>query len=727
MNPNQQPLPTAGMFPIQGPTIPGQQQSQQGGNNALLDFLLPTGGAAVGGALGALVPGLGETGVSEVAGASGGQALGKFIENLITGKNPTQDVLSNAEQGALGGLTGIGVGKVLSPILGGIGGKLTGAADQLIGKPTQDIFNSVVQKDPWMLQNTGNLASTASDLGYMDQPMAQSLFQMPKDFSDINSQIKTSISNNNTPMPITNGINGNPSLLDNFQNQLQKSSYGAGNPEFDQSVNNTLQRMTNLSNNGVTDASTIYGEKQNMGNILSNTYDRQARGVALQPKEEVNLAYQQALKDTLDQYGSPEVRALNTKQNQMYDIAKAFGGAYQKQAGKAGAAPFSFRSLFPEEVGGVAANLMGANPLFGMGAAAAANVASRNPGFLQGAGGLASFLGKVAGNPVAQTVGGATGFNALQSVLSPSSVGGVSNLNPENAPNNNQDQTNNTQSSSPSFGGIVTQQGGNVNTNSNTSQNTFNIGGQNIPTITGYDGKTQLPAQLPPISSVQNTIPGQIYSPQQYESDINTISNDVQKNANNPIALQALSEERAAIDQKWALNQNIVNTYISENGLTPDNKAYMQEAAPVYSQMVTLHNLLQSQGGQNLFQAFLQSDPTVQKVLASQNPQYAVMFQMLNQAKLSQLRQAQGGAVRSYDLALSSLGAGQTAKANQAILEQSMGLFLKDYQQYAPLYGLSLQAQQPQQAPMQTQSQTPNAMQQTVPQLYQTLYSGGGQ
>lgn len=80
-----------------------------------LEKLLPTIGSVGGGILGALIPGLGETGIGEVGGSAAGGALGRHIENMLTGQ--TGGELGAAAEGGIGA----GVGGLLGKAVGGVG------------------------------------------------------------------------------------------------------------------------------------------------------------------------------------------------------------------------------------------------------------------------------------------------------------------------------------------------------------------------------------------------------------------------------------------------------------------------------------------------------------------------------------------------------------------------------------------------------------------------------
>ncbi len=642
--------------PLQPPD-PTQPQGLSGNPvlNNILQWGLPTAGAV----LGAAIPGFGETGISEAGGAAGGQ----YLADLLTGKNPGADVGLSAAGGALG--------PVLGKILGGVGGKALGISDQLLGKPTSDIFNSVVQKDPFMIQNTAKLTSAAKDLGYMDQPIGQSLAQMPKDFSAINDQITQAVSENNTAIPLTTGKNN---LLDNFTNQLDKSAYGPGDAGYDSSVNSILNKITSLGD-GSTDAQTIYQEKQAMGNILSNTFDRQAKGATLLPKEEANLAYFNALKDSLDQFGSPEVRALNSKQNQLYDIAKAFGTQYAKTAGK-NAPALTFNDMAGGFGGAELFHMLGLNPLGGAATGLALDKAVQSPLLMKILGSTLQGGAKISSSPLGIGAG-VVGAQALNNNLFPQ-VGQPTQGSPNTSSDNsrNQSQVN----SSPLIPGSISQSAQNSNPN-----------GQ----IQAFDGKTTFPSQLPDVSQISNTIPNQPYPQEQYQADIQKWTALAQANPyNQGIQTQAQAGIAQANDLK-SENDSYVNTYLQQNGLSSTQVQFVRSLPPLWSSMNDLRQLISTQGGRSLFQSVVNDNPAIQYIKArtDQTGQYGRMLQLMQTISEETARVNQGGPPSNFQTALNqAFSPGNNLQTNLANLDQAQEQMLNQYEQYLPLYGLSLSA-----------------------------------
>lgn len=99
--------------------------AQTGSSPNFLERLLPTAGGVVGGILGDLLPGGPITGI---AGAGAGDALGKSLEDKLTGQGGGNGVLGAAVSGGVGQ----GVGSALSGLAGAALGKVTGALGNVV-------------------------------------------------------------------------------------------------------------------------------------------------------------------------------------------------------------------------------------------------------------------------------------------------------------------------------------------------------------------------------------------------------------------------------------------------------------------------------------------------------------------------------------------------------------------------------------------------------------------
>lgn len=184
-----------------GPTAPAQPQ----GN--FLERLLPTAGGILGGIGGALIPGLGETGVGEIGGASLGSALGQKLQNSLTGsKNST---LGAGAEGALGQLTGMGIGKAVGGVLGGIGKATAPAIETAEQTNAKQLNNYLSSFDPLTKYQTGvdtrinnkilTTGKTMQDLGVNGTPEA---FQQAGDIitKHIDPRLKSALGTDALPV-----------------------------------------------------------------------------------------------------------------------------------------------------------------------------------------------------------------------------------------------------------------------------------------------------------------------------------------------------------------------------------------------------------------------------------------------------------------------------------------------------------------------------------------------
>lgn len=101
--------------PTVRPTAAPAKSSGPGGLRGFLIDQLPTIGGALGGVAGAFVPGLGETGVSEIAGAGLGSGLGEHVRQWLLGENKGnvgEQLKNDAIQGGIGAALG-GAGRLI--------------------------------------------------------------------------------------------------------------------------------------------------------------------------------------------------------------------------------------------------------------------------------------------------------------------------------------------------------------------------------------------------------------------------------------------------------------------------------------------------------------------------------------------------------------------------------------------------------------------------------------
>jgi hypothetical protein len=194
------------------------------GGNGLLQFLLPTGGAIAGGALGALVPGFGETGASEIGGAGIGGGAGKWLADLLTGQKPGWDV---PVTGGLTAVAGLG-GKLLGGALGDAAPAVTDVAGGAGAATTEEAIasntgNPVV---PDVIKSLTTLGKQGGQKGAAAEMEAAAAKGADMNWEDISSQAQKAVENRSPqvqkamnsllveqqPTPSTIGSNYGPTI-----------------------------------------------------------------------------------------------------------------------------------------------------------------------------------------------------------------------------------------------------------------------------------------------------------------------------------------------------------------------------------------------------------------------------------------------------------------------------------------------------------------------------------
>jgi hypothetical protein len=160
--------------------VSGQTPAQPQGN--WLEKLLPTIGGIGGGVLGALIPGLGETGISEVGGASAGSALGQKFENMLTGSKGS--TLGAGVLGGVGTLGGMGLGRVI----GQVAKDAVPATEQAAGiaaKPATGIVGMMSRRGAAAQGATDQLGETQNLVNEFGGAMPSGNEQATRAFGDV--------------------------------------------------------------------------------------------------------------------------------------------------------------------------------------------------------------------------------------------------------------------------------------------------------------------------------------------------------------------------------------------------------------------------------------------------------------------------------------------------------------------------------------------------------------
>lgn len=155
---------------LDGTSVPVPPPVQTPPQGNWLERLLPTAGSVLGGIAGAFIPGLGETGVGEVGGATAGSALGQQLENALTGSKGSTAV--SALEGGLGQVAGMGIAKGIGAASGALGKVATKGAtaadDAAYTAPFKGIENTAVAKQ----NDLNGTAQLMQSLGVEGTPQA---------------------------------------------------------------------------------------------------------------------------------------------------------------------------------------------------------------------------------------------------------------------------------------------------------------------------------------------------------------------------------------------------------------------------------------------------------------------------------------------------------------------------------------------------------------------------
>lgn len=203
------------------------------------------------------------------------------------------------------------------------------AIEELGSNMRKEVLNPQVKADPFYAENVKALQAVQKKLKLSGSAEVQ-LDQLPGLFKKTQTEIKTQLAKSKSP---EKGV-----LSSNFDTEVAGANYNIANPEFAKAIK--VQRKV-LSTVEGKPASVLYEQLGKLRGQLKSTFTKVDRGTTLTPAEEAKLASFNAIKSTIDTV-SPEVRALNTLENQMYTISKGLvksakkGGIAVPGVGKVG-------------------------------------------------------------------------------------------------------------------------------------------------------------------------------------------------------------------------------------------------------------------------------------------------------------------------------------------------------------------------------------------------------
>ena len=682
----------------------------QNPNNNFLDFALPTAGAVLGGIGGAAIPGLGETGISEVGGASLGQGAGRALANILEGKDVSQGVLANAAGGAIGGGLGVAGGAILGKILGGVGENLVTGGLNLTKSQLAKYALAFSTKDG--AESVGQLLKDTNLIGANPETLDNGINALEKTYG--------SIAKSDTPINPDTFLDNASNAVETLRNQAPGSAKKMATSIEQELQDNVLPKLSDPANPPtMADIQALKSEYDGQTTNTQFNADPQQFGV----NRAVGQILRKTLNDSADEAGlttadGQPLSKLGTQIMKLKDVSDLAS----KRVGAGGAAnPFSLTNILLGGSGALLAPILGQSAitgaLLGPGARMIAAAAEANPAIAgplsAGATNIAGALSSVLGKGVAAGAG-AGGLSALMSTL----TGGGETP----SANNNNNAQNNQSNQIPSFlggtspTGNVAQTGANVNLSPQQTALTQQIQANQPAQIPSFDGKTMFPAALPSVATFQNTIPGQPYSQDQQMTDLNKLDQFLKDNPTNPLAYQYADALRAQISGKKQINDDYLDKYVSQNGLDPSAKAFMQTAPTDYQNLNTLRTLISQNGASDILQAYLNGNDAylTAKERADPTGNVGLMVNMMGQLHLRAARAGTGGAAPSpFDQALmQTFSPGQTTAENLRNLDHVQSILLQQWAQYAPVYGLS-----PQAAPLSGNSTIDNILQAgTTPQ-----------
>lgn len=191
------------------------------------------------------------------------------------------------------------------------------AIEKLGSNMRKEVLNPQVKADPFYSENVKALQAVQKKLGLKGSAEVQ-LDQLPGLFKKTQTEIRTQLAKSKSP---EKGV-----LSSNFDSEVAGANYNIANKEFAKAID--IQRQV-LSTVEGKPASALYDQLNKLRGQLKSTFTKVDRGTTLTPAEEAKLASFNAIKSTIDTV-SPEVRALNTLENQMYTISKGLAKSAKK-------------------------------------------------------------------------------------------------------------------------------------------------------------------------------------------------------------------------------------------------------------------------------------------------------------------------------------------------------------------------------------------------------------
>jgi hypothetical protein len=187
--------------------------------------------------------------------------------------------------------------------------KEIGALEKVGTKMRRDVLNPKTEVSPFASEQAASLQKIQEKLGLKGSAKAQ-LEQLPELFRKTSEEVQTALKKAKNPKKGT--------LSEQFLKEVDEANYNIDDPQFSKAVENEINILGKLDGKSAIEQ---YKMLEKYRSLLKSTRKKIDRGNTILPKEEARLAAFNALKSSIDEI-SPDIRALNTLQNQMYNLSE---------------------------------------------------------------------------------------------------------------------------------------------------------------------------------------------------------------------------------------------------------------------------------------------------------------------------------------------------------------------------------------------------------------------
>lgn len=639
MNPQDQ-MPG---IPIQGPQdlIDAQNARKQGGG---FSDWLPTIGMVGGGLIGG-VPGA-------IIGGAGGEALKEGLSG--------QD-LNPVNIAVQGGIGGIGEG-VVGPLLGKAGDFLLSKGGGALGDYGSNLVTKGLNLTPKM---EGDVAKAMGEKSLPEFLTKRGLhganYEKIAAYTEpIQDQFDSIAMSKNIQVPTAN-------IVDNFANEINRLNESLI-PQ-DEAKAKTLTKVALKFIDQVGDQPTVGAD---VVTGMRKTVDKAVRDWGADPEvQSVGNITRNIFSSAVE--NADPTNTLDATGNELSKLYKLQAKAEPRQFVNTPSStlPFGMRDASAGFIGNIFGGPVGAGALIGIekslnspfGTRLVSSVA-RGVGDKVAATSIPSWLADTAG--IGLTTGGAAGANRLI----PGSGQETQSYKQNNIPQNSQD--NQSSLLSTTGGGLP-----NGTSNGSIVQSSIESNGQTAPVNNTPEGVT-----VDQSGNYNLPTPSAHGVPQHMSYD--RYIQLLQRAGQNP-------QLRSQVEAAYAASQNIANSYIQANALSPQEQASMRDAYNTNLLMNTIRTEMKSLPPSVLNRVGVIND------LNMLGGPYAQLAANMKQLQAQIGKQLQGGVLRAFDMSFLNTAPtlGDTPQAAAAKLDNLQNLFSQQYMNLYPRYGLNLDTSMP--------------------------------